>query len=64
MALSNSVAEFSATSQLQFGTLSYERYLGIRQRNISLGKEYQDLLAFYQAVLTQDRKPFIAVRQK
>ncbi len=63
-ALANSVAEFTAASQVSFGTLSYDRYLGIKQRNISLGKEYQDLLAFYQAVLTQDRKPFVAARQK
>ncbi len=63
-ALANSVAEFSATSQVSFGTLSYERYLGIKQRDISLGKEYQDLLDFYQAVLTQDRKPFAAVLPK
>ncbi len=64
VALSNPVAEFSATSKLEFGTLSYERYVGVKQRTISLGKEYQDLLAFYQTVVTQDRKPFTAVKQK
>jgi len=60
----NAVAEFSSTSKLDFGTLSYERYLGLKERTIPLGKDYKDLLAFYQAVLTQDRKPFTAVRQK
>lgn len=62
--LSNGVAEFLATSKLSFGTLSYERYTGLKQRNIALGPEYQDLLAFYQAVLTQDRLPFSAVPAK
>jgi hypothetical protein len=61
---SNSVAEFSSTSKLDFGTLSYDRYLGVKQRTISLGKEYQDLLAFYQAVVAQDRKPFTANMNK
>lgn len=60
----NAVAEFSSSSKLDFGTLSYERYLGVKERVIPLGKDYKDLLAFYQAVLTQDRKPFTAVRQK
>jgi hypothetical protein len=62
--ISNAVAEFSATSKVEFSTLSYERYLGIKQRGISLGKEYQDLLAFYQTVLTQDRIPFKVVKEK
>ena len=64
LSFSNSVAEFSADSKLDFGTLSYERYMGVKERTISLGKEYKDLLAFYQAVVTQDRKPFTAVRKK
>jgi hypothetical protein len=63
-ALHNSVAEFSSTSKVQFDTLSYERYVGIRQRTIQLGKEYQDLLTFYQTVLTQDRMPFKAEPSK
>lgn len=63
-AISNSVAEFSSTAKIQFDTLSYERYLGLKQRTISLGREYQDLLAFYQAVLTQDRTPLKAVPAK
>jgi hypothetical protein len=64
MAISNSVAEFSATSKVQYGTLSYERYLGLKQRSIALGREYQELLGVYQTVLTQDRKPFTAVLGK
>lgn len=59
--ISNPVAEFSSTAKVSFATLSYERYLGLKQRTISLGKDYQDLLAFYQAVLTQDRTPLKAV---
>lgn len=64
ISLTNSVAEFSSTSKLDFGTLSYERYVGVKQRTISLGRDYQELLAFYQAVVAQDRKPFTAARGK
>jgi hypothetical protein len=64
VAISNSVAEFSATSKLEFGTLSYDRYLGLKQRTITLGKEYQDLLTFYQTVTTQDRTAFTASKGK
>ena len=60
-ALSNRVAEFLSSSKLTFGSLTYERYLGLKQRLIPLGSDYDDLLAFYQAVLTQDRAPFTAV---
>jgi hypothetical protein len=61
---SNTVAEFSSSSKVDFGTLSYERYMGLKQRLISLGKEYQDLMNVYQTVLTQDRTPFVAVPGK
>ena len=64
ISFSNPVAEFSATPSLQFGTLTYDRYLGLKQRTIELGQPYQDLMAFYQAVLTQDRTPFKAVPKK
>jgi len=56
--LSNSVAEFLAEPKIQFGTLIYERYTGIKKRTIAPGAEYKQLLAFYQAVLKQDRTPF------
>jgi hypothetical protein len=59
---SNSIAEFISNTKTQFGTLSYERYVGLKQRVISPGKEYEDLLTFYQAVLNQDRAPFKANR--
>jgi hypothetical protein len=59
--VANSVAEFSSLAKLQFGTLSYERYMGLKQRSIALGKEYDDLMTFYQIVLTQDRTPFKAI---
>ncbi len=62
VSFANAVAEFSASAKVDFGTLSYERDLGLKQRSISLGKEYQDLMAVYQTVLTQDRTPFTAVR--
>ncbi len=61
VAFSNALAEFSASAKVDFGTLSYERDLGLKQRSISLGKEYQNLMAVYQTVLTQDRTPFKAV---
>jgi hypothetical protein len=60
-ALSNRVAEFLSSSKVTFGSLTCERYLGIKQRVIPLGSDYDDLLAFYQAVMTQDRTPFTAV---
>jgi hypothetical protein len=58
--LTNEVAEFLATSKVDFGTLSYERYLGLKERVIEPGKNYTDLLSFYKAVLSQDRVPFKA----
>ncbi len=61
--ISNSVAEFFANSKLDFGTLSYERYLGVKQRVIEPGKPYNDLLNFYQTVLSQDHVPFKAVKK-
>jgi hypothetical protein len=64
VAMSNAVAEFSANGKVQFGTLSYERYMGLKDRSISLGKEYKDLMAVYQTVLTADRTPFKAVPAK
>lgn len=64
IAITNSVAEFSSTAKVQFATLSYERYMGLKRRRIELGKEYQDLLTFYQAVLSQDRTPFKVVPAK
>ncbi len=60
----NQVAEFSADSKVQFDTLVYERYLGLKQRTILPGNEYKDLLEFYQTVLKQDRTPFIAEKAK
>jgi hypothetical protein len=62
--MSNSVADFVANSKVQFGTLTYDRYLGLKQRSILPGREYEELLGFYQAVLNQDRTPFIAVKSK
>lgn len=64
IAITNSVAEFSSTAKIQFATLSYERYMGLKKRRIELGKEYQDLMTFYQAVLSQDRTPFKVVPAK
>lgn len=58
--LSNAVAEFMAEPKISFGTLIYERYTGIKDRVIAPGPEYKQLLAFYQAVLKQDRTPFYA----
>ena len=60
--LSNPVAEFLAEPKIQFGTLIYERYTGIKKRTIAPGADYKQLLAFYQAVLKQDRTPFYLVR--
>jgi predicted secreted protein len=61
--ISNSVAEFFSNSKLDFGTLSYERYLGVKQRVIETGKPYNELLSFYQTVLGQDHVPFKAVKK-
>ncbi len=61
--LTNDVAEFLATSKLDFGTLSYERYMGLKKRVIDPGKNYSDLLSFYKAVLSQDRVPFKAYKK-
>ena len=62
VAITNSAAEFSANSKVQFGSLSYERFMGIKDRTIELGKKYQDLMAVYQTVTATDRTPFKAVR--
>ncbi len=62
--VTNPVAEFIANSKLQFGTITYERYLGIKRREIAPGKEYSQLQDFYQGVLTQDRVPFKAIKGK
>jgi hypothetical protein len=64
VAITNSAAEFSANSKVQFATLSYERYMGVKDRSIDLGKQYKDLMAVYQTVLTTDRTPFKAIRTK
>lgn len=64
VAITNSAAEFSENSKVQFGTLSYERYMGVKDRSIDLGKQYKDLMAVYQTVLTTDRTPFKAIRTK
>jgi hypothetical protein len=61
--ITNDVAEFLSTSKIDFGTLSYERYVGLKKRVIDPGKNYQDLLSFYQSVLSQDRVPFKAVKK-
>jgi len=61
--LTSEVAEFLATARIDFGTLSYERYLGLKKRVIDPGKNYQDLLSFYQSVLNEDRVPFKAVKK-
>ncbi|HXL74182.1 MAG TPA: hypothetical protein VN963_11225, partial [bacterium] len=61
--VTNDVAEFFSTSKIDFGTLSYERYVGLKKRVIDPGKNYQDLLSFYQSVLSQDRVPFKAVKK-
>jgi len=55
------VAEFIADSKIQFGTLSYERYMGLKKRVILPGADYKQLYDFYQAALNQDRSPFKAV---
>jgi hypothetical protein len=55
------VAEFISDSKVQFGTLSYERYMGLKKRTILPGDEYKQLYDFYQAALTQDRSPFKAL---
>jgi len=62
--VSNPMAEFISSARLQFGTITYERYLGLKKRRIEPGKEYGQLQDFYQAVLTQDRVPFKAVKGK
>ncbi len=58
--LSNPVAEFLSNPKMEFGTLLDERYTGLKKRRIEPGEEYQQLQDFYQAVLKQDRTPFIA----
>jgi len=62
--MSNPVtAQRSRPHKIGFGTLSYERYVGLKKRVIEPGKNYQDLLSFYQTVLSQDRVPFKAVKK-
>jgi hypothetical protein len=61
--VTSDVAEFLSTSKIDFGTLSYERYVGLKKRVIEPGKNYQDLLSFYQTVLSQDRVPFKALKK-
>lgn len=61
---SNSVAEFNNDSKLQFGALSLDRDLGLKQRVVKPGKDYEELQAFYQVLLTQDRTPFKALFNK
>jgi hypothetical protein len=56
----NTVADLTNDSKLQFGALSFNRDLGLKQRVISPGKDYEELQAFYQVLLTQDRTPFKA----
>jgi hypothetical protein len=58
---SNTTAEFVTGSKLQFGTLTFERDLNLKQRVISPGKDYSDLQSFYQIVLSQDRTPYKAL---
>jgi hypothetical protein len=62
--LSNPVAEFFSAFKLDFGTLTYERHMGLKQRTILPGKEYGQLFNFYQYVLTQDRTPFKVIQGK
>jgi hypothetical protein len=64
VAITNSAAEFSANSKVQFGSLSYERFMGIKDRTIELGKKYKDLMAVYQTVTAADRTPFKATKTK
>jgi hypothetical protein len=61
IAYTNSVADFTNDSQLQFGSMSFNRDLGLKVRVISPGKDYEELQAFYQVLLTQDRTPFKAI---
>lgn len=61
--MTNEVAEFLATCKLDFGTMSYERYMGLKKRVIDPGADYRDLLSFYKAVLNQDRVPFKALKK-
>ncbi len=56
--VSNDSAEFLSHAKIDFGTLSYERYMGLKRRTIRPGNEYKDLLDFYKGVLKQDRTPF------
>jgi hypothetical protein len=58
---SNDAADFVTGYKLQFGTMTFERDLSLKQRVIAPGKEYTDLQAFYQIVLSQDRTPFKAL---
>ena len=62
--ITNQVGEFFSSSKEDFGSITYERYLGIKQRVILPGKEYADLMDLYQAVLTQDRSPFLVSTTK
>jgi hypothetical protein len=62
--LANDVAEFITNPKVQFGTLMYERYTGLKKRVITPGPDYRQLLAFYQVVLKQDRTPFVAEKTK
>jgi len=61
LTFSNGTAEFMTSSKLQFGTLSFERDLNLKQRVINPGKDYADLQAFYQILLSQDRTPYKAL---
>ena len=56
--MSNPVtAQRSRPHKIGFGTLSYERYVGLKNRVIDPGKNYADLLSFYQSVLSENRGP-------
>ncbi len=62
--IANPVAEFFSVFKMEFGTLTYERHLGLKDRTITPGKEYNDLLNFYKIVLNQDRTPFKIIKGK
>jgi hypothetical protein len=56
--VSNAVAEFLSHAKIDFGTLSFERYMGLKKRSLQPGADYRELLDFYKGVLKQDRTPF------
>jgi hypothetical protein len=63
LTFSNAIVNFTSHSKIQFGTLIDTQRLRFKRPLIRLGKPYQKLLAFYKAVIQQDRSPCLVVQK-